>query len=147
MHSKKMMKVAKHALAIWLKPHDEESLKEQLEMCSRCWNCLPQRILKKWVKTLSKNPELYEFTGMAFKEKRLEDHFSTEEIERNSKYLKRAKDSLDTGEYTSLVSNIVIHRWVNKESPDDAFAKGYKDYYGTGYKEYIPGYNIPMHQM
>lgn len=137
MHSKKMMKVAKHSLAIWLKPHDDESLKEQLELCSRSWNCLPQRVLKKWVKTLSRNPEMYEFTGLAFKPMLLVDHFTPEEIDRNQKYLK----DLDSTERSYVVSNIVIKRWVDKLEPDEAFKQGWENYFGRAWNKIIPGYN------
>lgn len=137
MHSRKMMKVAKHALAIWLNPNDPESLKEQLKMCSQCWNCLPQRVLKKWVKTLYRNPAFYEFTGMAYKPKLLADHFTPEEIDRNQKYFSK----VDASDREYLVSNIVINRWVYKMNPDEAFLKGWENYFGRSWKEKIPGYN------
>lgn len=137
MNSRKMMKVAKHSLAIWLKPNDPESLKEQLHMCSQSWNCLPQRVLKSWVKTLSRNPEHYEFTGLAFKQKLLTEHFSPEEIERNQKYFTNS----DSTEREYLVSNIVINRWVYKMEPDEAFLKGWENYFGRSWNEKIPGYN------
>lgn len=142
MHSRKMMKVAKHSLAIWLKPHDAESLKEQLQICSQSWDCLPQRVLKKWVKTLSRKPELYEFTGLAFKPKRLEEHFTEEEIDRNQKYLA----NVDSNEREYIIGNVVINRWVRKMDPDAAFKEGWENYFGRSYKEKIPGYNESLQQ-
>lgn len=141
MHNKKQMKIAKHSLAIWLNPNDPESLKEQLRTCSSSWYNLPQRTLKKWVKTLYANPEKYEFTALAYKEKNLEDHFSTEEIERNQFYFEKRTELEKKG----IRENAVIYRWVNKLEPDEAFREAYKSYMGTSYKKMYAGYNTPKH--
>lgn len=118
MRTTKQMKVAKHMLAIWLKPNDKETYKESLALASSSWYNLPQRVLKSWVRMLHKDPSKYEFTGLAYKELHLKDHFSTEEC--NEIELTLKKFAADSYTARNIRRYIIINKWVNKLSTQDA---------------------------
>lgn len=123
MRTTKQMKVAKHMLAIWLKPNDNETYKESLALASSSWYNLPQRVLKSWVRMLHKDPSKYEFTGLAYKELYLKDHFSPEECQEIEELL--IKYDAEPNTARNIRRYIIINKWVKKlssrEAIDDAF--------------------------
>lgn len=131
MKSKIQMRRAKHMIAIWMKPGEAESLVDALDTARRCWNRSSQRTLRVWAKTLHKNPERYEFTGMAFKELVLEDHFSTEEIEQIDIAIRSRTLVVD---YDYVIRSIIQHKWVYRLSTEDAINAGIESFYGEGLK-------------
>lgn len=131
MKSKIQMRRAKHMIAIWLIPGEAESLIDALDTARRCWNRSSQRTLRVWAKTLNKNPERYEFTGMAFKDLVLEDHFSTEEIDL---ILAEVRHRTLVMDYDYVIRSIIQHKWVYRLSTEDSIDQGIKAFYGEGLK-------------
>lgn len=131
MKSKIQMRRAKHMIAIWMKPGETESLVDALDTARRCWNRSSQRTLRVWAKTLHKNPERYEFTGMAFKELVLEDHFSHDEIVLIDKHIRERTLVVD---YDYIIRSIIQHKWVYRLSTEESINAGIDSFYGAGLK-------------
>lgn len=129
MKSKIQMRRAKHMIAIWMEPGKAESLADALDTARRCWNRSSQRVLRVWAKELHRNPERYEFTGMAFKELVLEDHFSDEEICLIDESIRERTLVVD---YDYIIHSIIQHKWVYRLSTEDAIKYGIDSYYGKG---------------
>lgn len=125
------MRRAKHMIAIWMKPGDAESLADALDTARRCWNRSSQRTLRVWAKTLFRNPERYEFTGMAHKELVLEDHFNDEELMLVDEAIRSRTLVVD---YDYIVRSIIQHKWVYRVSTEEAIDCGIKAFYGEGLK-------------
>lgn len=131
----KQYRVAKHALAIWMTPGDKESLAESLEWASRSWPNLSQRVLKTWVKELYRNPERYEYTGLAGKELKLEDFFSLDECD----YVEmRIRQSTMVVDYDDIIRSICHFKWVYRMSVEDAIKYGIDTYYGKCNQRFYP---------
>lgn len=131
MKNKIQMRRAKHMIAIWLKPGDADSLKDALDTARRCWNRSSQRVLREWAKELNKNPERYEFTGMAWKSLKLTDHFSTEEVDH---ILNKVCLDFHGSDYDYIIRSIIQHKWVYGLSTEDAIREGVAVYYGGSLK-------------
>lgn len=131
MKSKIQMRRAKHMIAIWMKPGDSESLVDALDTARRCWNRSSQRTLRVWAKTLHKNPERYEFTGMAYKSLKLKDHFSTEEAEHIVKHVANVANGSD---FDYIIRGIIQHKWVYGLSTEESINAGIDAFYGAGLK-------------
>lgn len=131
MKSKIQMRRAKHMIAIWLKPGDKESLKDAFDTAKRCWNRSSQRVLKTWAKELYKNPERYEFTGMAHKELKLEDFFTEDDCQY---VLDTVQEHVSSSDKHYAIRSIIQHKWVYELSTDYAIQYGLEAYFGKGLK-------------
>lgn len=127
MKSKIQMRRAKHMIAIWMEPGVPESLTDALDTARRCWNRSSQRVLRVWAKELHRNPERYEFTGMAFKELVLEDYFNHDEICQIDVAIRERTLVCD---YDYIIRSIIQHKLVYRLSTEDAIKFGIDAYYG-----------------
>lgn len=130
MKSTTQMRRAKHMIAIWLNPGDAESLADALDTARRCWNRSSQRTLRVWAKTLYRNPERYEFTGMAYKQLKLTDHFNAEEVDQ----VLKAVSLYNGSDADYIIRSIIQHKWVYRLSTEDAIKYGIEAYNGEGLK-------------
>jgi|AGFS01.1.fsa_nt_gi hypothetical protein len=130
MKSKIQMRRAKHMIAIWMEPGNPESLVDALDTARRCWNRSSQRVLRVWAKELHRNPERYEFTGMATKSLKLTDHFNAEEIDTITKTVYH----LNGADFDHIIRSIIQHKWVYRLSTEDAIKYGIEAYHGEGLK-------------
>lgn len=131
MKSKIQMRRAKHMIAIWLKPGNKESLHEAFDTARRCWNRSSQRILRVWAKELYKNPERYEFTGMVYKELKLEDYFSPDDCEF---VLDTVNEHVQKDHMHYAIRSIIQHKWIYGLSTDYALQYGLENYFGASLK-------------
>lgn len=131
----KQMKVAKHALAIFLKPGDKSSLEQQLEWARNSWPDLSQRVLRSWVKALYVNPERYEFTGMVHKDSHFElkNFFNLDEVDWVESVI---RDKSLVCDYDMIVRSICHHAYVYKQNVNDATINGIEAYYGSANRFY-----------
>lgn len=129
MKNKIQMRVAKHMFAIWLKPGDKESLKESLSQSGDMWNRLSRRVLRTWIKSLSKNPERYEFTGMAYKELRLCDFFTGEEC---NDILMKVFNVASGSDVDYILRIICQRKLVYKLDTETTLKEGIEEYCNSG---------------
>lgn len=134
MKNKIQMRRAKHMIAIWLKPGDTESLKDALDTARRCWNRSSQRVLRVWAKELYKNPERYEFTGMAMKSLKLKDFFSLDDCDFIEYQVNKIANGSDR-DY--IIRSVIQHKWVYGLGTEDALREGISVYNG-GQLKYRP---------
>lgn len=109
MKSKIQMRRAKHMIAIWLRT---------------------------WAKELYKNPERYEYTGMAYKNLKLCDHFTYEESAQIFAIVRDAEEKDGDAEF--MIRSIIQHKWVYRLSTEDAIKNGIDVYYGRNTNTYRP---------
>lgn len=131
MKSSAQMNAAKHMIAIWMNPRNP-LLEYAFDTINSCWPMLPRRVLRKWAKELHKNPERYEFTGLAFKKLKLEDHFTTEEIDDITRTV--ANVAPTHTHHEDLYRTIIIHKWVYGYSAAIAIEGALKLTYSSAYK-------------
>lgn len=129
MKNKIQMRRAKHMIAIWLKPGDVDSLKDAFDTARRCWNRSSQRTLRVWAKELFKNPERYDFTGMAYKTLKLTDHFSTEEVHT---VLQTVCNQFNGADQDYVIRCIIQHKWVYGLSTEESIREGINSFNGSG---------------
>lgn len=136
MKSSVQMNVAKHMLAIWMKPKSK-SLKDTFSTIDRCWPMLSRRVLRSWVKALHKNPERYEYTSLSFKKLKLEEHFTPDELNdiTSTVDLIAPTDS----HHRDIYRIIIMNKWVYGQSSAIALEAGLKEYYGASYKTEYEG--------
>lgn len=129
MKSKIQMQVAKHMIAVWIDVNSKnESLTESYDTIDRCWPQLPRRVLRAWAKALHKNPERYAFTGYAFTQPELKDHFYNDEII----VIEALLDSIPTvnkTNYNDIVRSIIHHKWVYGMDTFTAIEHGIASYF------------------
>lgn len=131
MKSSVQMQVAKHMLAIWMKP-TKSSLIDSFSTIDRTWPQLSRRVLRTWAKSVNKNPESYPYTGLAFKRLNLEDYFTPEEVD---KITRKVDDVAPAGSHhRDIYRLVIINKWVYGQIAEIALEAGLHNYYGEGYK-------------
>ena len=131
MKSSIQMRVAKHMIAIWINPeHKSISLSDAFDTIDNTWPGLSRRTLRVWAKTLVNNPERYEFTGMAYKQLKLTDHFTDEEVDHILKtvYYHHRSD------FDYIIRSIIQYKWVYGMSTEKAIEHGTNAFFGEDIK-------------
>lgn len=134
MKSTIQMQVAKHMIAVWMKPDDPDALSDAYGIINQCWSGLSRRVLRTWAKALVKNPERYEFTGYAYKQLKLEDHFSTDEVT-GIKAILDLNEEVTTDNYNDVVRSIIHHKYCYGMDAFTAFDVGTAVYFGNNSDE------------
>lgn len=130
MKTKVQMNVAKHMIAVWLKPGDKSSLVQALDCIKSSWSKLPKRELRTWAKALYNNPERYKFTSLGYMNwNDLSQFFSSEEIEMVR--LAAQQYSTDPDEVYYIIRSISHSKYCYNLSTTNAIEKGIEVYYSV----------------
>jgi hypothetical protein len=137
MKSRIQLQVAKHMIAVWLKPNDPDALKGAYWTIDQCWPGLARRVLRTWAKALVKNPERYEFTGFGYRKLDMQDYFSNYEIQAIVEIVDKMPD-ITLEQKRGMYRSITHHKYMYGMDTPSAIQAGIGIYWGCSPRTFRP---------